>query len=101
MANIVKEEAETMAKNLRLTSPRRRGSYPKQYYKGWTLKKTSQNSNSISYLAYNKNKPQLTHLLEYGHILSTGERSEEYPHINKAQDEAEKRVIERIERVVK
>ena len=101
VANIVKEEAETMAKNLRLTSPRRRGSYPKQYYKGWTSKKMSHNSNSISYLVYNKNKPQLTHLLEYGHILSTGERSEEYPHINKAQDEAEKRVIERIERVVK
>ena len=97
MAQIVMEEAKTMTKTLQAESPKRTG----KYAKGWTSKKMSHNSNSISYLVYNKNKPQLTHLLEYGHILSTGERSEEYPHINKAQDEAEKRVIERIERVVK
>ena len=91
------EEAKAMTKNLQALSPKRTG----KYAKGWTLKKMSQNSNSISYLAYNKNKPQLTHLLEFDHALSTGGRSKAIPHIKKAQDEAEKRVIERIEKVVK
>ena len=97
MAQIVMEEAKTMTKTLQAESPKRTG----KYAKGWTSKKMSQSSNSISVLVYNKNKPQLTHLLEFGHVLSTGGRSKAISHIKKAQDVAEKRVIERIERVVK
>ena len=63
-------------------SPTRTG----KYKKGWKL-----------YLqtltVYNKNQYRLIHLLEYGHQTAKGTRTKAYPHVQPAEDAAEKALI--------
>ncbi|WP_225047412.1 HK97 gp10 family phage protein [Lacticaseibacillus kribbianus] len=55
----------------------------KKYYRGWTSQK-----NGKSVIVYNKNKKQLTHLLEYGHANRDGSRTRAIPHIAPAEKTA-------------
>lgn len=71
-----------------------------KYKKGWTAKKTKGNSRSTS-LVHNKNKPQLTHLLENGHAKVGGGRVAAIPHIKPAWDAIEKEYEENIEKIIK
>ena len=50
---------------------------------------------------YNAKKPQLTHLLEFGHQKRSGGRVEAKPHIRLARDHAEQKLLGRIKVVVK
>lgn len=87
-----KLKQETLAKGLK----RRKGG--KHYANGWRarVEKTSLN---IYLLAYNVNKPQLTHLLENGHLKVNGvDRVDGKPHIAPVSEWAEKEVIERVEK---
>lgn len=74
----VKETAQALAADLRETSPKDTG----EYAKGWTARKEGPGR----YVAYNKKKPQLTHLLEHGHAKRGGGRVEGRPHIKPAVD---------------
>ncbi len=61
-ANMVTKE---LLSDIRDDSPVRTGVYKK----GWKRKKLT-----YVYTVYNKTKPSLTHLLEYGHVCKTGKR---------------------------
>lgn len=52
-----------------------------RYRKGWTLKKQGDN-----YIVWNKTDYQLTHLLEFGHVLRNGGRSKAFKHIKDVDD---------------
>lgn len=63
-----KEGAEVTLKQLKQTSPRRRKRGGK-YARGWRMRTQKLGINK-SYVVYNGSYPGLTHLLEYGHVVS-------------------------------
>jgi len=95
----IEKEVETTAKavqaDIKADSPRRTG----EYAKGWARKKEKQQG-AISYTIYNKNKPTLTHLLEYGHAKRGGGRVEGKPHIEPAADRHIPAMERRIEQII-
>lgn len=97
----VKEEiidtAKEMVSTLKRTSPKDTGAYAR----GWTQKTEYESDESIRVRVYNKAKPQLTHLLENGHAKVNGGRVDGKPHIRPAEQEAEKRLGQKVREVVR
>ena len=91
------DKAGELVKELKRTSPRDTGDYAK----GWAKKK-QQLIGGVSYLVYNKDKPQITHLLEYGHAKAGGlGRVEGVPHIGPARDKIEAELKAEIEDIIR
>lgn len=71
------------------------------YRKGWR-NQVEKGRLSIAAVAYNKTDYQLTHLLEFGHVLVTGGRTQgtvkAFPHIAQVNDQAQKDFMEYIEK---
>ncbi|WP_125582954.1 HK97 gp10 family phage protein [Lacticaseibacillus suibinensis] len=74
--------AKAAVDELTSTSPRDTQS-GKKYYRGWTTRKKGK-----GLVVYNKNKPQLTSLLENGHATRNGKRTRAIPHIASAEKTA-------------
>lgn len=84
-----KEAADLTARQLKATSPKKKGKGGGKYKRGWKVKK-GELGNLVSYTVYNGTSPGLTHLLEYGHSArnqygSFG-RARAIPHIGKAAE---------------
>lgn len=96
VSRAIEEENEKIAdkavKELRNTKLKRTG----QYAKGWTKKKQED-----GYIIYNKNKPQLTHLLEHGHAKRGGGRVSGKPHIRPVEERAIKDLEDNVVRIIK
>ena len=96
----LKKDTEAIAKEcaeeLKQTSPVSRKAGSKKYAKGWTIKKAYESNFGIRYRVLNKNKPQITHLLEYGHAKVGGGRVEARPHIKKAEENAKEKLLRKI-----
>lgn len=95
---VLEEVGKDAVKDLKKTSPRRRGKYAKSW--------TSQNEKSptgYSVTIYDKKRYYLTQLLEKGHAKRGGGRVDAIKHISTANDEAQekavKKIIERIQRI--
>lgn len=83
-------------KELKQTSPKRTG----KYAKGWTSKVEKERlSTSVS--IYNKDRYQLTHLLEKGHAKRGGGRVPGHPHIKPAEEHASDKAIKQIKEKIK
>lgn len=84
------EAAEICTRQLRNTSPRRAGR-GQHYANGWTMKPI-RSGNLVSFTVYNRTKPQLTHLLENGHVVrnkkGTYGRAPAIKHIEPAEEAA-------------
>lgn len=89
---IAKEVSTDTAKRLKQTSPERTG----KYATGWKVKK-----NKGNYIVHNAVAPQLTHLLENGHMNRDGSRTAPVVHIKPVEldgiREFEEKLIRRIE----
>lgn len=90
----IKEAGKTVAKEavkeIAAASRRKSG----KYARGWATKIAFDSPFEQRVVIYNKSKPQLTHLLEYGHA---GPRpAPAYPHIRPV----EQRAIEKFEKLV-
>lgn len=97
---VVDEQAKETVKELKTTSPKRKG----KYARGWTVKKTKDISGGVNAVVHNKRYYRLTHLLENGHALRGGtKRARAYPHIaqveEKTKTEFVKKVREKIESI--
>lgn len=90
---IFKEIGSETANNLKATSPR--GGHKKHYADGWTSKVTEFGLNS-KVVIYNRSKPTLTHLLEYGHEVYPHGHANAYPHIEPAQQKATENLVEKL-----
>lgn len=66
-------------KKLKATSPKDTASR-RHYANGWTVKRENRN-HVKTFIVYNKTKPGLAHLLEYGHAKVNGGRVAPIPHI--------------------
>lgn len=75
------QTSQRLAKEIRARSPRRTG----EYAKGWARKKQGRDG-EIRYIIYNRRKPRLAHLLEFGHAKRGGGRVAERPHIRPPAD---------------
>lgn len=97
-AKVIKQVAEETAQKVADASPYNEyGKSRKGHYKaGWKVK-TVKERGIDSYVVYNKNKPQLTHLLENGWVMRNGKRHEGDPHISKGEEWAESVIVSRIE----
>lgn len=78
---------------LKRTSPKRTG----KYAKGWKLKE-EKGRLSISATVYNKDRYQLTHLLEKGHANRSGGRTQGKPHIKPVEEKFVKEAITKIKK---
>lgn len=76
----VKKTADSAVIELQETSPRGR-SKKRPYRKGWRSDIAFESKNDLRIKIYNRNKPGLTHLLEFGHAKVNGGRVEGIPHI--------------------
>lgn len=70
-----------------------------KYKAGWKRKKEG-SGGSIKYTIYNKDKPGLAHLLEFGHAKAGGGRVAGKPHIRPAYDRHVSTMEDRIKRII-
>lgn len=97
---IIDAVAKETASRLKSTSPSDSG----EYAKGWAVKRERGNRGINTVTVHNKNKPQLTHLLEHGHLIRNGSgtygRTEPITHIKPAEEWANAEVMARIKRSI-
>lgn len=92
VAKAAEDTAKATVQELKQSSPKNQKDGPKvrrgKYARGWKVKE--EKSTTIpTYTVHNATDYQLTHLLEYGHVLRKGGRvygrAKPYPHIAKAE----------------
>ncbi len=89
----VKEASKECAAEIRANAPKRSG----KYKKGWKSRVEYESGTDIRTSVYNSAKPQLTHLLEYGHAKRNGGRVEGKPHIRPAEEQLENKLERKIQ----
>lgn len=94
MTNVREEVAKETIKELKTTSPKKKGVGGGEYAKGWKI------SNIRGKLVIHNKKYQLTHLLEYGHAKVNGGRVAPKVHIRPAEEKAIKSYITGVEKVI-
>lgn len=90
------QASQRLVKEIRAKSPRRTG----EYAKGWTRKKTGR-GDEVRYVIYNRKKPWLAHLLEFGHAKRGGGRVSERPHIRPTADREIATFQERVRAIIR
>lgn len=97
----IDEASEKISKNavkkLKQDSPKN----TKKYSKGWAVKTEKKYGETNSHIIYNKNKPGLTHLLEYGHAKRGGGRVQGKSHIGPVEEQVINEFTAEVEKVVK
>lgn len=89
----VRQVAKDCVKDIKNRAPRLTGAYKK----GWKIKTAYESSSDIRIIIHNPKEYRLTHLLEYGHAKTNGGRVEAVPHIGPAEQEAEKKLMKKVE----
>ena len=92
--------ADEAVKNLRSAHPAGSGKYGSwdEYDKGWTKRASTMKTKEKGILAvvYNQKHYRLTHLLEKGHALVGGGRTQAFPHIAPVEQKCEENLIKNI-----
>ena len=78
----VKETAASVRKDIQTGAPVDTG----KYKKSWSVKNMHEDSQSIGLVVHSKNRYQLAHLLEHGHVKRGGGRVPAQPHIASAEE---------------
>ncbi len=95
-----KQVAKETTAELKEKSPRKSG----EYAKGWAAKTEFESNDDIRIVVRNKTKPQLTHLLEYGHKGPKGVEkgsAPAKPHIRPAEENAAKKLLDKVKVKIK
>lgn len=71
-----------------------------EYRKGWKIKK-EKGKGEIKVTVYNSTRPQLAHLLEFGHAKVGGGRTSPRPHIRPAEKKNIEEMEKNIENIIK
>ncbi len=93
----VKKAGKTVKQQIESAAPKKTG----KYAKSWTVKKTRETSDSIQIVVHSKNRYQLAHLLEHGHVKRNGGRTRAFPHIAPAEQAGTEQLLKDIERDLK
>ena len=97
----VQKVSRECAREIRTKAPQDSGTYAKS----WTVKRLEENESEIHMVIYSKNRYQLAHLLEYGHVLKNKDGRVlgtvgAKPHIRPAELNAEKKLMKEVKVVV-
>lgn len=94
--------AEEAVKDLRSAHPAGSGKYGSwdEYDSGWTkrVSKMKTKEKGILAVVYNEKHYRLTHLLEKGHALVGGGRTQAFPHIAPVEQKCEENLIKNIKK---
>ena len=82
MKKAVRKTANSVKKEISENAPKDTG----RYSKSWTAKKTKENSHTLEMTVHSKNRYQIAHLLENGHVKRNGGRVPGKPHIAPAEE---------------
>lgn len=94
----VRKSANTVRKEIKENAPKDTG----VYQKSWSVKTDKETSSSLSLIVHSKNRYQLAHLLEKGHVTRNGtSRVSGKPHIAPAEENGVRLLEEEIKRTVK
>lgn len=93
----IKQVSKEAVSEIKQKSPENSGAYKKS----WKARVEYESAEDIRVRIYNAKKPQLTHLLEHGHAKQNGGRVEGNPHIGPAEQNAEKKLLQKVKVVVK
>lgn len=88
----VRQAAKECVAEIRAKAPKKSG----RYAKGWAVKTAFESADDIRVRVYNKAAPQLTHLLEHGHVKAGGGRVEGREHIRPAEEAAAEKLGKRV-----
>lgn len=94
----VRKTANSIKKDIQATAP---VGETGKYSKSWSVRKEKESSNSIDLIVHSKNRYQLAHLLEKGHVLRQGGRVSAKPHIGPAEEKGVRELEENIMRKLK
>lgn len=97
MKDAVKKTAKSVRKDIQDNAPVRTG----KYKKSWSVKKVSENSDSIDLIVHSRNRYQIAHLLEHGHAKRGGGRVAAKPHIAPAEQAGNKNLVNEIQQKLK
>ena len=95
--NGVVETSQDALQQLRSAHPAGSGKYGSwnSYNRGWTVKKTKRDKTAQ---IHNATDYQLTHLLEKGHALRQGGRTQAFPHIAPVAEKCETELLNNIKK---
>lgn len=93
----IRSVAKEAVEELKATSPKDSGTYAST----WMSKDVYESKTDIRVRVYNKDNYQLTHLLEDGHAKVSGGRVAGKPHIGPAEDNAAKKLDNKVKVVFK
>jgi hypothetical protein len=88
----VKETAASVRKDIQTGAPVDTG----KYKKSWSVKNMHEDSQSIGLVVHSKNRYQLAHLLEHGHVKRGGGRVPAQPHIASAEERGNEKLVNTI-----
>lgn len=94
---IVGEVGENVKKEIQENAPVDTGAYRKS----WKVTKAKETATSLDVVVHSEKRYRLTHLLEKGHAKRGGGRVAARVHIAPAEANAEKELIEKVERSLK
>ena len=92
MKAAVKKASNTVKKQIQSTAPKDTGAYSKS----WSVKNTKETSKSLEVTVYSRNRYQLAHLLEHGHVKRGGGRVPAQPHIASAEERGNEQLVNTI-----
>ena len=93
MKEEVKQVAKECAKDIKDKAPVDSGTYKKN----WKVKNVFESQNDICVVVHSAKEYRRTHLLEHGHAKRGGGRVEGIPHIKPAEENAEKKLMKKVE----
>lgn len=96
ISSVIEKDVAAAVQELKANSPKRSG----EYAKGWASQKEGR-IGEIKMTIYNKDRPQLTHLLEFGHAKRNGGRVAAIPHIKSVEQRLNEQIVNDIENVIK
>lgn len=88
----VKETAASVRKDIQAGAPVDTG----KYKKSWSVKNMHEDSQSIDLVVHSRNRYQLAHLLEHGHVKRGGGRVPAQPHIASAEERGNEKFVNTI-----
>ena len=88
----IKGTAKDVKKDIQDNAPKNTGAYKKS----WTIKNIHEDSNSVDLVVHSRNRYQIAHLLEYGHVKRGGGRVKAKPHIKDAEERGKDELVNQI-----
>lgn len=94
MKDCVTEVSQSVKKDIQANAPVKTG----RYKKSWAAKKVQENANSLTMAVHSRDRYQIAHLLEHGHVKRGGGRVQAVPHIGPAEQRGAEELAGKIER---